>query len=294
MEEPSAAAGASSPMLQPFIRGSPRLPRHPAALSKQGRRASFVEPATRRSGRKLGIPLAALAIFGISCDALLIKLAGDAGASAAVVVIVKYGAITFFMALILAAMRVIDVVRPPASGPLLQRPTPRGAWYMCYASVLCTLESLSYTLGFAYTTSANVLAFAALAPMWSALFTWFYLSIIVPARTRVAVSVGLLGSGIVAYGVRDEFGAGATFAATFGIVCAIGAGVVAAANFTVHQVRRAAGDRNLPWRRSGAVPRREIAISLGGAAARCGAARPRRIFTPACAPFRARARLPTR
>lgn len=243
--------------LRPYIKGSPmkvrsppaKLPKHPAALSKETRRASFVEPSTRNYGRKVGIPLATVAIVALSCDALLIKMAGDAGASPAVVIIVKYGASTVVMSLIIATMHGIDRWYPQQSGPLLEKPTPRGWYYMGYAVLLGALESICYTLGFTYTTSANVLAFAALGPMWSAIMTWLYLSIIVPLRTRIAVGIALLGCGVVAYGVRNEFGADGTVESVMGILCAIAAGIVGAANFTVYQVRareRTLGPRACP------------------------------------------------
>lgn len=93
------------------------------------------------------------------------------------------------------------------------------------------------TLGFAFTTSANVLAFAAIAPVWAALMSWPALGARVPRRTVAASAVALCGSVVIGFGFagvgRSAGGAGVR--EVLGLVFAISTGLCAAAQFTLIQ-----------------------------------------------------------
>lgn len=151
--------------------------------------------------RRLGLPLAVVSSFGVASDGLLVKLGIRDGLSDAAVVIWKYVAASVAMAAILCALWAVDRLGWSGSEPFITWPSPLGRRYIAVASVVMVCIEICYTLGFAFTTSANVLAFSSLAPLWSALFSRLLLNSRAPMRTLVAAVVALAGSIVVAVGV---------------------------------------------------------------------------------------------
>mmetsp|Transcript_31026 Transcript_31026/g.71245 ORF Transcript_31026/g.71245 Transcript_31026/m.71245 type:complete len:257 (-) Transcript_31026:246-1016(-) len=100
---------------------------------------------------------------------------------------------------------------------------------------------MCYALGFFFTTSANVLAFASLAPVWAALMSWPALKTIPPRRTLVACVFALAGSVVIGLG----FGLGGPTDASqtetyrtyraLGLSFAVCTGISAAAGLTLIQ-----------------------------------------------------------
>jgi drug/metabolite transporter (DMT)-like permease len=214
------------------------LPPHTKQLRAGMRRATWIEPSTLARGRRLGFPLAVLSVTALSFDGLLIKLASGAGASPAMAVIVTYAAATFTMLLAFVAVLIADRMgyRRSPMREWMRAPTALGLRHVYFATLVSAALNFCFTLGYAFTSAANVLAFAALAPTWTAGLSWVWLRIPLPRRTLAAVIVGLAGSVLVVIGVQLDFEAtGGGDLAVLGMICAIGTGVFMALKLTSFQ-----------------------------------------------------------
>mmetsp|Transcript_19165 Transcript_19165/g.51614 ORF Transcript_19165/g.51614 Transcript_19165/m.51614 type:complete len:347 (-) Transcript_19165:239-1279(-) len=176
-------------------------------------------------GRRWGLPLTVVSMIGISVDGLLVKLAIQDGLSPATAVIGKYVFATTALICFLALLYVLDKHGVSGKSPFICMPSALGWKHIAAAAFLTTLVELCYTLGFHYTTSANVLAFSSLAPLWSALLSKLWLKVHVPRRTIIASLLALAGSVVVAVGVGFEALTGDVGIQILGLLLAIGTGV---------------------------------------------------------------------
>jgi drug/metabolite transporter (DMT)-like permease len=117
-------------------------------------------------------------------------------------------------------------------------PSRLGWQYIAVVAVFNVVMEMCYLLGFFFTTSANVLAFASLAPVWAALMSVPALGLRVPRRTVIACIFALAGSVVIGLG----FGLGSSTDATqtetyraLGLIFAVGTGLSSAAMCTTVQ-----------------------------------------------------------
>jgi drug/metabolite transporter (DMT)-like permease len=196
------------------------------------------ERRSETSRRNKGLALALVAMLSVPADGLLLKLAFARGSSPASAAIFKYGSSSAAMAAFLAALAWRDrYALPKGAPPMLPMPSRLGWKYVLGSSVLNVWLELSYTLGFAFTSSANVLAFASIAPVWAALMSWPVFGVFVPRRTLLACGAALAGSITIAIGY--DIGAALSVAertrASAGLAFAISTGFAAAAQLTTIQ-----------------------------------------------------------
>lgn len=156
--------------------------------------------------------------------------------------IFKYSSSAATMACFLASLAARDRRRAKGTPALVPWPSATGWRYVLASATLNVFLEMCYTLGFAFTTSANVLAFAAIAPVWAALMSWPALGLRVPRRTVVACAFALAGSVVIGLSFRATLGTSATGADegartrdALGLVFAIGTGITAAAQLTLIQ-----------------------------------------------------------
>lgn len=143
-------------------------------------------------GRTRGIAFAFLAALALANDGMLCKLGAAYGASPAISVAVKNGMATVSIALALLA-------RGACGAPCA--PHARSMAHLVVGTLFCAMVEGGFTLAFQLTTSANVLSFTALAPIWGALMSRAQLRERVRAHTSAACALALCGSLVVASGV---------------------------------------------------------------------------------------------
>lgn len=190
--------------------------------------------------RNVGLLLALMGVLAVASDGMLLKLAFRGGASPASAAILKYSSSGITMCVVLGMLAATDRERAARMDktplPLLPWPSPVGWRYVLASAVLNVLLEMCYSLGFAFTTSANVLAFASLAPVWAAFMSWPALGVRVPRRTMVACVFALAGSIVIGFGFAGiGTGGDAGVIASLGLAFAIGTGICAAAQLTLIQ-----------------------------------------------------------
>ncbi|KAG8464068.1 hypothetical protein KFE25_000236 [Diacronema lutheri] len=185
-----------------------------------------------------GVALALFAAVAVSSDGVLVKLAAEAGASVPIIVALKSSmAAVTLLALQLAS----EALLSRSSGKRCQRPTVSrlGLLHIVIGGVFSAILFSGFTLAFYLTASANVLAFTALAPIWTSVLTKPVLGEPLLWRTIWANVGALIGTSIVVAGVAiSGEGAGTERARDIGLdvagmVIAFVTGVAQAAFFTV-------------------------------------------------------------
>jgi len=229
------------PRLRAAFATTPGMAPAPVAPAPLASTIEIEDPASRRRTRRIGLSLGVFGTLAVAADGLLLKLAFASGASAAVAVIYKYFAAAATMVLFLTAAHMRDrLVKGSGKGlePFLPVPSRLGVKYIVMSAGLNIILEMCYALGFFFTTSANVLAFASLAPVWTTLFSWPALKTIPPRRTLVACVFALAGSVVIGLGFGLAGSADQSQTETFralGLSFAVGTGISAAAQFTLIQ-----------------------------------------------------------
>lgn len=195
-----------------------------------------------RVKRRRGLLLAAVSVVGVSADGLLVKLSIRDGASPAATLIFKYASGAAGMAGILFSLMIVDRrFAKDEWSPFITRPTKLGWQYIAAGTLLMILIEVCYTLGFNYATSATVVAFASLAPIWTVLLSKPFLGLSVPLRTVVASGCCLAGSVVVGLGIGLDTSLNTSLSGqaeerrVVGLVCAIGTGLFLGAYITLVQ-----------------------------------------------------------
>lgn len=159
----------------------------------------------------------------ISSDGLLVKLSLRAGASLAGAIIVKHA----FAALFLCGGFGLYALFVPA---FFRAPSKQGLALLGLCGVLTGLMNVTFVLAFAFSPSANVLVFTALAPIWAALMSQPILGEKVRLPTALAGVAVLGGAIVIVVGIGTEFTR--SFETIVGTTSAILSGILAAASLT--------------------------------------------------------------
>lgn len=187
----------------------------------------------RVDGHRLGIVAALAGVLLISSDGLLVKLAGISGASAASIVIFKglFGASMMLGGIV--CRRVAEWRAATPAAPLEWAPSREGLRHIVIGAFLAAFLFIGFTLSFHFTTSANVLAFTALSPIWASLLTKPVLGEPLLWRTIIANAGALVGTAIVVTGVALRAGdAVATSTSVLGTGLAILTGIASGFYYT--------------------------------------------------------------
>eukprot|EP00448_Togula_jolla_P014514 CAMPEP_0170572000 /NCGR_PEP_ID=MMETSP0224-20130122/1979_1 /TAXON_ID=285029 /ORGANISM="Togula jolla, Strain CCCM 725" /LENGTH=366 /DNA_ID=CAMNT_0010894453 /DNA_START=1 /DNA_END=1102 /DNA_ORIENTATION=- len=149
----------------------------------------------------LGVLVAFIGVCAVSSDGLLVKLAAQEDASVAAILFFKSISGFIVVSLIILAEATIRVGPRIWCGKVWRSLTRMGLIHLLVAGTTNFVVLAGFTLAFQYTTSANVLSFTALSPIWASLLTRPVLGEAVPPRTIVANVLALLGSAIVVVGI---------------------------------------------------------------------------------------------
>jgi drug/metabolite transporter (DMT)-like permease len=191
--------------------------------------------AVFKARHEAGIALAFFAAFAVSSDGVLVKLASRDGASVPAIMILKSttAAVTTVVLQLTIEPLIAAYRRERFACPALSR---MGVLHILIGGVFSGVVFAGFTLAFYLTTSANVLAFTALAPIWTSLLTKPVLGEVVRWRTVWANVGALLGSAVVVTGValssQAEGDERSVEDGVAGIVCAIVTGISSAFFFT--------------------------------------------------------------
>mmetsp|Transcript_13343 Transcript_13343/g.39302 ORF Transcript_13343/g.39302 Transcript_13343/m.39302 type:complete len:453 (-) Transcript_13343:367-1725(-) len=144
-----------------------------------------------------GLCCALIAAVGLASDGLTVKLAQDEGFSPAAVLTLKAAFATAFLCF---ALTVTDAIghAPGGTGgrlPSLRIRGRREISHLAVGAAAFAIGNICYTLGFQFTTVANLLALAALSPLWAALLSRPMLG--EPIRLRTVLSTALAACGVV-------------------------------------------------------------------------------------------------
>ncbi|KAJ1638439.1 hypothetical protein T492DRAFT_944674 [Pavlovales sp. CCMP2436] len=188
-------------------------------------------------GHTAGVSLGLLAALSVSSDGLLVKLASRDGAYLSTIMIVKAGTGVGFLLIFFFLFALVTVCKEGSMRSLARYAIPSrvGVVHVMFGGGASGIMSLGFTLAFYYATSANVLAFTALTPVWAALLTKPVLNMRLPWRTIWCNAGALAGTAVVVVGVALESVGDAPRSArdtTLGTLFAIMVSVTAAAYLT--------------------------------------------------------------
>lgn len=190
-------ANAGHPSLAAVDHVPPTQPTPPAAEGKAA--ASHGRPPLAAGG----ILLALFGAIAVSSDGVLVKLAAQDGASVPMIMVFKSAT----AAATLAALQLtVEPALALARGQTYAHPriTRSSVKYIAMCGVFSAIVFAGFTLAFFLTTSANVLAFTALAPIWTSLLTKPVLGEPLLWRTIWANVGALVGTAIVVAGVATS------------------------------------------------------------------------------------------
>lgn len=140
-----------------------------------------------------------LAAVCLGSDGMLVKYAvasGSKSTASTLVFKMAFATVGLFIVLLVDQM----CCRPHDSGPLI--PSRSGLVHIILAAFFSALVQISFTLGFSFTKSANVLAFASLSPIWGSLIALIFLKEPMLCRTVIASALSLVGAIVVVIGIR--------------------------------------------------------------------------------------------
>ncbi|KAJ1624904.1 hypothetical protein T492DRAFT_1043356 [Pavlovales sp. CCMP2436] len=187
-------------------------------------------------GHRVGIALALFAVIAVSSDGVLVKLASKEGASVVSVIIFKSFTAALTMAFLQLTVEPLLSVMQGQKAVFFPPVSRLGLAHICTGGGFSMVVFVGFTLSFYFTTSANVLAFTALAPIWTSLLAKPVLGERVLWRTVWANVGALLGTVVVVIGVA-LFGGETSSAqgAINGIICAILTGLASAGYFVTNR-----------------------------------------------------------
>jgi drug/metabolite transporter (DMT)-like permease len=143
------------------------------------------------SGRRRGLALALLGVLTVTPDALLVRYAGAAGGTAALVLLFKAaftGAAAAASALIQASCQCSTIADGLRAGPK----------HLAVVSFFQALIQAGFPLSFLYTSAARALLLVSLNPLWAALLGRFVLKDKLANVTVVTLAISL-GSTLVVF-----------------------------------------------------------------------------------------------
>jgi drug/metabolite transporter (DMT)-like permease len=178
-----------------------------ASWAERGERLGCLERFAPKS-HAAGVLSGFLAALSVGCDGLFVKLASRDGASLPFTMAFKAGTGVCFLLVIMLIQRALSPSAPPhikaGSGPRSGWPSTAAVAHISFGALSSGIMSSGFTLAFYYATSANVLAFTALSPIWTALLARPVLGITLPWRTVWANLGALVGVAVVVVGVALE------------------------------------------------------------------------------------------
>lgn len=186
-------------------------------------------------GHEFGILLAFFGAIAVSSDGVLVKLAAQDGASLPMIMVFK----SCMAAVTLSALQLsVEPLLARMRGQRHECPrlTLRGLQFIIAGGCFSAAVFAGFTLAFFLTTSANVLAFTALAPIWTSLLTKPVLGEPLLWRTVWANLGALVGTAVVVTGVailgEDDSAQRPIIYDVVGILVAIATGLSQASMFT--------------------------------------------------------------